>query len=80
MVGCNPDVGCSAFDHSQNGGQDAAYRANFLAVYVFRSGHGEEVPEQFIRPINQVHVHAAPISSLLAMLKDQANDVGRLSS
>jgi hypothetical protein len=34
------------------------------------AGHREKVPEQFIRPLNQVHIHAAPISSLLAMLKD----------
>jgi len=70
MVGCNPDVGCSAFDHRQNGSQDTAYRPTFLTVYISRSGHGEEVPEQFIRPVNQVHIHAAPISFLLAMLKN----------
>jgi hypothetical protein len=80
MIGCNPNVGCSAFDHGQNGSQDAAYRANFLAVYISRSGHGEKVPEQFIRSVNQVHIHAAPISFLLAMLKDRASDSGKLSS
>jgi len=32
-------------------------------------GHGEEVPEQFISPVNRMHIHAAPICSLLSDVK-----------
>jgi hypothetical protein len=45
-----------------------AYRANLLAIYIGSSGHGEKVPEQFIGPVNEVHIHTAPISSLRTML------------
>src|SRR5260370_33555440 len=78
MIGCNPNVGCTPLDHGQNGSQDTTYCADFLAVHICRSRHGEKVPEQFICPVNQVHIHAAPISFLPAMLYDPASALGRL--
>ena len=36
--------------------------------YICGSGHGEKVPEQFIGPIKQVHIHPVSIRFLLAML------------
>jgi hypothetical protein len=32
MIGCNANVGCTALDHGQNGGEDTTYRADFLPV------------------------------------------------
>jgi len=61
VIGCHPNVGDAALDHGQNGGQNTTYGADFLAVYICRSGYGEKVPEQFICPVNQVHIHAAPV-------------------
>jgi hypothetical protein len=45
MIGRNPDVGRPALDHGKNGRQDATHGADFLAVHIRRSGHGEEVPK-----------------------------------
>ena len=63
MIGCNPNVGCTSLDHGQNGSQDATYGADFLAVHICGSGHGEKVPEQFIGPVNQVHIHLFRMTS-----------------
>jgi hypothetical protein len=79
MISGNTKVGCTAFDHGQNGGQDATHSADFLAVYICRSGHGKKVPEQFICPVNQVSIHAAPISFPQAMLYDRASALGVIS-
>ena len=78
MIGCHPNVSCTAVDHRQNGSQDTTYCADFLAVYICRSGHGEKVPEQFVCPVNQVNVNAAPIGFLQAMLYERASALGRL--
>ena len=72
MIGGHAQVGCALLDHGQDGGQDAAHCADFLAIHIRRSGHGEKVPEQFIRPINQVDIHAAPISFLRRCYTSQA--------
>jgi hypothetical protein len=55
-------MSCAFFDHRQNGSHHAAYRPDFLAVHVLRSRDGKEVPEQFVGPVNQINIHAAPIS------------------
>jgi hypothetical protein len=47
---------------------------DFLAVHIRRSGHADKVPEQFLCSLNQVHMHAAPINFLRAMLYDPASD------
>ena len=64
MIGCHPHMGCTPLDHGQNGTQDTTYRADFLAVHICGNGNGKEVPEQLVGPVNQMHIHAAPISSL----------------
>ena len=61
MVGGNADMGCAALDHGQHRTQDTPYCADFLAVHIRRSRHGKKVAEQFIRSVNQVHIHAAPV-------------------
>src|SRR5437879_6404008 len=58
MVRCYPNVGCTPLDHGQNRSQDTTYCADFLAVHICQSGQGEKVTEQFICPVNQVHIHA----------------------
>src|SRR5207244_8051248 len=58
MIRCYPNVGCTPLDHGQNRSQDATYCADFLAIHTGQSGHGEKVTEQFICPVNQVHIHA----------------------
>ena len=68
MIGGNATVSSTALDHGYNGRQDTTYRSDFLAVRIGHGGHGEEVPEQFIRTVNQVHIHAIPISFLQGML------------
>ncbi len=68
VIRCHANVSCASFDHGQNGRQDAADCADFPAVHIFCGRHGEKVPEQFICPVNQVHIHAAPISFLQAIL------------
>src|SRR6266704_805036 len=75
MIGCNPNVGCTAFDHGQNGSQDTTYCADFLTGHIYRSRHSKKMPKQFICPVNQVHIHAAPINSLQAMLCRPASDL-----
>src|SRR5256885_1465698 len=68
MIGGNAKVSGAALDHGYNGSQDTAYRSDFLAVRIRHRGHGEEVPEQFVSTVNQVHIHAIPISLLQGML------------
>jgi hypothetical protein len=68
VIGCNANVGCTVLNDGQNGGQYAAYRPNLPAVHIFCGWHGEKMPEQFISPVNQVHIHAAPIIILWVML------------
>jgi hypothetical protein len=63
MISCHPDVGGTALDHGQNGSEDTTYCADLLAAHILRSGHAEKMPEQFIGPVNQVHVHAAAVRS-----------------
>jgi hypothetical protein len=68
MISCNSNMGCTALNHGQNGSQDTTNCADLLAIHICGSGHGEKVPEQFICPVDQVDVHAAPTSFLQAML------------
>src|ERR1039457_2701467 len=58
MVGCNPDVSCATLNHGYNGRQDTTHCTDFLTVRIFRGGHGEKMPEQFVGSVNQVHIHA----------------------
>ena len=68
MIGGNPDVSCSTLDHGHDGSQDTADCSDFLAARIRRGGHGEEVPEQFVSTVNQVHIHADPLNFLQGML------------
>ena len=52
MVGRNPEVSCALLDHGQHRGQNAADRADFLTIRIFRRGHGEKMPEQFIGAVD----------------------------
>src|SRR5437899_12506730 len=70
MIGGNANVRCTLLDHGQDGDQHAAHRADFLAVCISSGRHSEKMPEQLIRPVNQVNIHGAPISFLQAMLND----------
>src|SRR5713226_2910879 len=60
MIGRNSDVSCATLDHGQNGSQNSTDGADFPPIHILCGGHGIKVPEQFIRPVNQVHVHMAP--------------------
>jgi hypothetical protein len=68
MIGGNANVSGTALDHRHHRGQDTTHCADFLAVRIRHRGHGEEVPEQFVGTVNQVHIHAFPISLLQGML------------
>ena len=63
MISCNPDVGCTTLDHGQDGSEDTTYGADLLAAYICRGGHAKKMPEQFIGPVNQVHLHAPVVRS-----------------
>src|SRR5216684_4723576 len=57
MIGCNSEVGCTVLDHGQDGGQNTSYCADFLPVRICCGGHREKMAEQFIRSVDQVHIH-----------------------
>ena len=57
MIGCNSNMSCTALDHGHNGGQDTAYRADLLPVRICCGGHCEKMAEQFVRSVDQVHIH-----------------------
>src|SRR5712664_3677224 len=57
MIGGNPNVGCTVLDHREDRGQDTSDRADFLPVRICSGGHREEMAEQFIRSVDQVHIH-----------------------
>src|SRR5579864_1544069 len=60
MIGRNPDMSCSTLDHGQHGSQYSTDGADFPPIHIGGGGHGIKVPEQFISPVNQVHIHMAP--------------------
>src|SRR6266481_8992304 len=50
-------MSCTALDHGQNGGQGTPYRTDLLPVRICCGGHCKKMAEQFIRSVDQVHIH-----------------------
>ena len=58
VVGGHAEVGRAAFEHSQDGPDDAADRSELLRpLSVERGGRGQEVAEQLVGAIDQVDAH-----------------------
>ena len=58
VIGGDADVRGAAVDHAEHRRQHAAHGADLAAVGFARRRDGEEVPEQLVRAVDEVNVHA----------------------
>jgi len=55
VIGRNPDVGCTFFDHTEQRGKHAANRGDFLTIVIARRGQRVVVSEQFVGAVDQMY-------------------------
>ena len=62
MIRRDSDVRRAVIDHSPDGLDDTADGADFLTSLVFQRRNGEKMPKQFVRAVDEVHIHATIVA------------------
>jgi hypothetical protein len=58
VISCDREVCGAPFDHAQHGRKDAADGSNFSSILITRGGQGVIMPEQLVRAVDQIDIHA----------------------
>ena len=56
MIGGHPDMGRAILEKVEERAQDAAQSTDLVPIHVQGARHGEEVPEDLIGAVDQMHV------------------------
>src|SRR5215813_11430764 len=72
MIGSNADVGSTLLDHRQDRTKDPADGSYLLSAGICCAWQREEMPEQLIGPVNQIHIHDVQCSGYVnSSLRDE---------